>query len=246
MKYSTPLNESENEIQNDINESKEEQYKQKINKFNSQQNDIKNNNNNNESFLLYINNFLEIYKPGAILDRMDLELISIKFLLCFCSILIFIKFLFSNEFKLFYLFILILLPFCSFVLINKIIIVNYLGELSFLDIYNNILKDYIKLFLISIFPLIFFQYLTLIINQASFIGRSCNILFIFYSTHLAQKFFFDYMKMISINNHEFIIIFLDYIFNFFIVFTIKINNEKNKILFIHLIIFCLISYIINL
>ena len=230
MKYSTPLNESENEIQNDINESKEEQYKQKINKFNSQQNDIKNNNNNNnESFLLYINNFLEIYKPGAILDRMDLELISIKFLLCFCSILIFIKFLFSNEFKLFYLFILILLPFCSFVLINKIIIVNYLGELSFLEIYNNILKDYIKLFLISIFPLIFFQYLTLIINQASFIGRSCNILFIFYSTHLAQKFFFDYMKMISINNHEFIII-----------------NEKNKILFIYLIIFCLISYIINL
>ena len=116
------------------------------------------------------------------------------------------------------------------ILINKIILENYIGELTFSDIYNtNLLKDFHKLFIISIFPLIFYQYLTLIINSSSFVGKLSNILFVIYSADIAQKFFLDYLKIVIINNCELII-----------------NDEKNKIFFIYLIIFSLISYIINL
>ena len=122
------------------------------------------------------------------------------------------------------------LPFCALILINKIILEKYIGELSISEIYNNnLLKDFHKLFLISIFPLIFFQYLTLIINSNSFVGKLSNILFVIYSTDIAKKFFLDYLKIVVIDNCELII-----------------NDEKNKILFIYLIIFSLISYIINL
>ena len=115
-------------------------------------------------------------------------------------------------------------------MINKIILEKYIGELTFSDIYNNnILKDFYKLFIIGIFPWAFFQYLTLIINSSSFVGKLSNILFVTYSADISQKFFLDYLRIISITNHQLIV-----------------NEEKNKILFIYLIIFSLINYIINL
>ena len=225
----TPL--YENKIKNEMNDIIKKQNNSFLEhskrKLNSNQVKI---DNDNISFLLYLNNYLELYKPGYTLDRIDLELLSIKFPLNFLIVLIIIKFFLSEQFTIFYLFILILLPFCSLILINKIIIEKYIGELTFSDIYNNnILKDFYKLFIIGIFPWTFFQYLTLFINSSSFVGKLSNILFVTYSADISQKFFLDYLRIISITNHQLIV-----------------NEEKNKILFIYLIIFSLINYIINL
>ena len=232
MKYSEGNSFDENKTQNDNNEINNKQNNSILdhpkNELNSNKNII--DNNNISSFFLYLNNFLEIYKPSFNIDRKDFEFLSIKFPLCSLIFLICIKFFFSNKFTIIYLFILMTLPFCALILINKIILEKYIGELSISEIYNNnLLKDFHKLFLISIFPLIFFQYLTLIINSNSFVGKLSNILFVIYSTDIAKKFFLDYLKIVVIDNCELII-----------------NDEKNKILFIYLIIFSLISYIINL
>ena len=232
MKFSEETSLDENKTQNDKNEIYNKlnniisEHSKK--KFNPNQNLVEK--NSNISFFLYLNNFLEIYKPGFTFDRIDFNLLSIKIPLCLFIVLIIIKFFISSQLTFIYLLILISLPFCALILINKIILENYIGELTFSDMYNtNLLKDFHKLFIISIFPLIFFQYLTLIINSSSFVGKLSNILFVIYSADIAQKFFFDYLKIAIINNCELII-----------------NDEKNKIFFIYLIIFSLISYIINL
>ena len=231
MKFSQESFLDENKAQNDNTEINNKQnisiFRNSKKKLNSNKDII---DNNNISFFLYLNNFLEMFKPGFTIDRNDFDFISIKFPLCFLIVLVLIKFFFSNKFTFIYLFLLIVLPFCALILINKIILEKYIGELSLSEIYNNnLLKDFHKLFLISIFPLIFFHYLTLIINSNSFVGKLSNILFLIYSADIAKNFFLDYLKIVIINNCELII-----------------NDEKNKIFFIYLIIFSLISYIINL
>ena len=191
MKFSEESLLDENRTQNDNNEINSKQNNSIFEHSKKTINSNKNiNDNNNISFFFYLNNFLEIFKPGFTIDRNNFDFISLKFPLSFLIVLILIKLLISNKFTIIYLFLLITLPFCALILINKIILEKYIGELSLSEIYNNnLLKDFHKLFLISIFPLIFFQYLTIIINSNSFVGILSNILFIIYIINWQEYFF---------------------------------------------------------
>ena len=97
----------------------------------------------------------------------------------------------------FYIYVLITMPAASFILINTIIFEKYLGECSFSDLINTLFKDFFKLFIISILPLMIFQYLTFIINIKSIIGKIGNILSILYSTYIAQKLLYGYINIKS-------------------------------------------------
>ena len=203
-------------------------FKNKINHSKKEINS-KEENNYDKSFLVYINNFLDLLRPSKIIKKKDIEKINIKFPLCFLIILIFIKYFISKKLTTLYLCILMILPFCSFILINIIIKEKYFGDVTLFDKMNLLIKDFLKLFITSIFPLSFFTYLTFIINYSSIVGKVGNILSIIYSAFIAQKLFLDYIKIIYDNNHDIIT-----------------KDERYKIFFIYLIIYSLISYIINI
>ena len=95
---------------------------------------------------------------------------------------------------------------------------------------NMLIKDFLKLFITSIFPLSFFTYLTFIINYSSIVGKVGNILSIIYSAFIAQKLLLDYIKIIYNTDN----------------INIITKDERYKIFFIYLIIYSLISYIINI
>jgi hypothetical protein len=204
-------------------------FKNKINHSKKEINS-KEENNYDKSFLVYINNFLDLLRTSKIIKKKDIEKLNIKFPLCFLIILIFIKYFISKKLTTLYLCILMILPFCSFILINIIIKEKYFGDVALFDKMNLLIKDFLKLFIISIFPLSFFTYLTSIINYSSIVGKVGNILSIIYSAFIAQKLFLDYIKIIYNNDN----------------IDIITKDERYKIFFIYLIIYSLISYIINI
>ena len=204
-------------------------FKNKINHSKKEINS-KEENNYDKSFLVYINNFLDLLRPSKIIKKKDIEKINIKFPLCFLIILIFIKYFISKKLTTLYLCILMILPFCSFILINIIIKEKCFGDVTLFDKMNMLIKDFLKLFITSIFPLSFFKYLTFIINYSSIVGKVGNILSIIYSAFIAQKLFLDYIKIIYNNDN----------------IDIITKDERYKIFFIYLIIYSLISYIINI
>ena len=204
-------------------------FKNKINHSKKEINS-KEENNYDKSFLVYINNFLDLLRPSKIIKKQDMEKLNIKFPLCFFIILIFIKYFISKKLTTLYLCILMILPFCSFILINIIIKEKCFGDVTLFDKMNMLIKDFLKLFITSIFPLSFFKYLTFIINYSSIVGKVGNILSIIYSAFIAQKLFLDYIKIIYNNDN----------------IDIITKDERYKIFFIYLIIYSLISYIINI
>ena len=214
----------------EIDHKNDNDYIKFKNEINHSKNEIntKEENNYNISYLRYINNFLDLLKPSKIIKKKDIEMLNINFPLCFFIILVFIKFISSKKLTILYIGILIILPFCSFILINRIIQEKYFDDVSFIDITKILFKDFFKLFITSIFPFSFFTYLTFIISSSSIVGKVGNILSIIYSAYIAQKLFLDYIKIIYGNNHDIIT-----------------KDERYKIFFIYLIIYSLISYIIN-
>ena len=230
MKFSedkTPLDESKDkkEINDNLNEIilTKKKIKEKFEKE-------KNFDNQFIEYLDYIDNFLDIFRPSKIIDIEELKELSIYFPLWFLTFLVIIKFFISKKLTIYYLGILIILPFCSFILIKNIIFEKYFEDFIFSEKIKNLLKDNFRIFIISIFPLILFQYFTLIINiSSSNIGIFTNVISIIYSTYIAQKIFLSYIKMIDNN-----------------IFDIIINEERNKIILIYLIIYSLINYIINI
>ena len=204
-------------------------FKNKINHSKKEINS-KEENNYDKPFLVYINNFLDLLRSSKIIKKKDIEKINIKFPLCFLIILIFIKYFISKKLTTLYLCILMILPFCSFILINIIIKEKCFGDVTLFDKMNMLITDFLKLFITSIFPLSFFKYLTFIINYSSIVGKVGNILSIIYSAFIAQKLFLDYIKIIYNNDN----------------IDIITKDERYKIFFIYLIIYSLISYIINI
>ena len=115
-------------------------FKNKINHSKKEINS-KEENNYDKSFLVYINNFLDLLRPSKIIKKKDIEKINIKFPLCFLIILIFIKYFISKKLTTLYLCILMILPFCSFILINIIIKEKYFGDIT---IVGKVVKGYQK------------------------------------------------------------------------------------------------------
>ena len=215
----------------EIDHKNDNDYIKFKNEINHSKNEInpKGENNYNLSYLRYINNFLDLLKPSKNIKKKDIEMLNINFPLGFFIILVFIKFIISKKLTILYLGILIILPFCSFILINIMLKEKYFDDVSFIDIAKILFKDFFKLFITSIFPFSFFTYLTFIISSSSIVGKVGNILSIIYSAYIAKKLFLDYIKIIYGNNHDIIT-----------------KDERYKIFFIYLIIFSLISYIINI
>ena len=215
----------------EIDHKNDNDYIKFKNEINHSKNEIntKEENNYKKSYLLYINNFLDLLKPSKIIKKKDIEMLNINFPLCFFIILVFIKYIISKKLTIIYLGILIILPFCSFILINIMLKEKYFDDVSFIDITKILFKDFFKLFITSIFPFSFFNYLTFIISSSSIVGKVGYILSIIYSAFIAQKLFFDYIKIIYGNNNDIIT-----------------KDERYKIFFIYLIIYSLISYIINI
>ena len=145
-----------------------------------------------------------------------------------------IKFVFCSNMKLLYIILLFLLPMCSYILINKIII-----EKSFtfgLIAYNKLsLYDFSRIFFISYVPYMIFWLLSFIIKLKSKTGFIGYILSILYSAFIAQKLLIEFLLSISILNKETIPIYFK-----------VIERDKRKIYFIFLIIYYLISHILNL
>lgn len=149
-------------------------------------------------------------------------------------VLIFIKYFTSKRFTILYIILLVLLSLCAYIIINKIIIEKYF-EIGFIR-YNKILfYDFFKLFFAAFIPFIIFSYLTYIIKLKSKVGFISNSLSILYSAYIGRKLLLDYIFTISALDEGNYQIFSNYV-----------KNDKNIIYFIYLVIYYLISHILNL
>ena len=148
--------------------------------------------------------------------------------------LIFIKYFTCKRFTFLYINLLVLLTLCAYILINKIIIEKYF-EIGFIRCNKLLLYDFFKLFFTAFIPFVIFCYLTYIINLKSKVGFISNALSIFYSAYIAKKLLVEYLFTIS---------FLDA--RNFEIFPNYVKNDKKIIYFIYLVIFYLMSHILNL
>ena len=128
----------------------------------------------------------------------------------------------------------ILLTFSAYILINKIIIEKYF-EMGFIRYNKLYFYDFFKLFFAAFIPFVIFCYLTYIINIKSIVGFISYSLSIFYSAYIGGKLLSEYLFTIS---------FLDE--RKFQIFSNYVKNDKNIIYFIYLVIYYLISHILNL
>ena len=108
-------------------------------------------------------------------------------------------------------------------------------KLDLLDIINYIFYDFFKLFFAAFIPFVIFCYLTYIINIKSIVGFISNSLSIFYSAYIAGKLLTEYLFTINLLDERNFQIFSNYV-----------KNDKNIIYFIYLVIYYLISHILNL
>ena len=180
-----------------VNKRKDKKDNNENNILKNSKINIKENNNINNNYLFKLNHFLDLLRPSKIIKKKDLEKLNIIFPFCLFIFLCVIKIFISKNITVFYIYVLITLAAASFILINTIIFEKYLGECSFSDLINTLFKDFFKLFIISILPLMIFQYLTFIINIKSIIGKIGNILSILYSTYIAQKLLYGYINIKS-------------------------------------------------
>ena len=128
----------------------------------------------------------------------------------------------------------ILLAFSAYILINKIIIEKYF-EIGFIRYNKLYFYDFFKLFFAAFIPFVIFCYLTYIINIKSIVGFISNSLSIFYSAYIARKLLTEYLFTINLLDERNFQIFSNYV-----------KNDKNIIYFIYLVIYYLISHILNL
>jgi len=134
----------------------------------------------------------------------------------------------------FYLITLASLPFCSYILINKIIVEKYYS-MKFITQNYIIYYDFFNLFFTGYIPSIIFCYLTFIIKLTSKVGFITNYFSLIYSAYIAGKLTKFYLKKLPISNKEKEKRFFS-----------LIHDDEKIIYFIYFVIYWLISYIFNL
>lgn len=185
-----------------------------------------------QNYLTSLNNLFEYlmpFRPVNNFNTLPLELPISIFIF-----LVFIKILTSKRMSLLYIILLLILPICAYILIDKIIIEKYY-HLGFIGNNKLLFFDFFRLFFTSFLPYIIFSYLTFIIKLKTKVGLISYCLSIFYSSHIAYKLLSEFLLSIAIINKERIKIYFK-----------AIKNDKKKIYFIYLIIYYLISHILNL
>ena len=179
-----------------------------------------------------LNNLFKYLRPSQRIKNFDD--LSLELPLSIVIFLLIIKFFTSKRLNLFSTLLFLILPFCAYILINKIIIEKYYSS-GFIR-YNNILfYDFFKLFFTAFIPFVIFCYLTFIIELRTKVGLITYFISIIYSGYMGGKLLIDYL-------------FITYIIDkkIFKIFHNSFEKDKKKIYFIYFIIYYLISHILNL
>ena len=186
----------------------------------------------NNYILTQINYFLEMLKPFSTNIIMFRKLsIDIPLFIYFASI-IFKKF-FSKKLTNIYLLLLIFLPCCCHIILNKAIIEFYFN-LHLFGHKKISIKNFWKIFLCGFTPFIFGHLLICIFKTFSDIKIIFDIFGLIYGSHIAKKILVEFIVLTSIFNNKNDLK--------------KIIDERDdkKIFFIFIAFYFLLSYIINL
>jgi hypothetical protein len=163
----------------------------------------------------------------------DFENLALELPLALYIILVFILFICSNRMNLFYGLLLIVLPIFAYILIHKIIIEKYF-QMQLMNQNYILYYDFFKLFFTGFTPFIIFRYLSIILGLKSNAGF-INYMVIIYTVYIGGKLFFRYFLSITfINRHN-----IRY-------YRTVIQKDEKVVYFIYLIIYYLISHILNL
>ena len=185
-----------------------------------------------QNYKLSLNNLLNYLRPFKRITNFNN--LSFELPLSVFIFLIFLKLLSSKRMNLFYIILLIILPICCYILIHKIIIEKYY-EVGFIRFRTLLFYDFFRLFFCSFLPFVLFSYMSFIIKLKSTIGLLTNVLALLYSTYIAGKLLTEYLLSISALNKDGFKIFLN-----------SLKKDKSQIYFIYLVIYYLISHILNL
>ena len=230
-----------NKLKNDL---KEKPFNNNINYNNKEENKDNNNpmkiytnkNSNARDMNYYLNQiyyYLAIIKPFS-QSEINIKKLSFDFPLLIYTITIFSKLIFSKNFNIFYLFLLILLPISSHILLNKIIIEEY----YYMNIINTkkiFFKNFFKIFFNGYILYIFGFFTVKIFRRILFEYKYViQIMYVIYASFIGVKIFIEYIISVStlIDKNNLRI-------------NIKERDGK-KIYFIFFSVYSLISYIINI
>jgi len=184
-------------------------------------------------YLSQINYYIEVIKPFSN-NEISLKKLSFDVPLLIYIIVILFKFFFSKNLLMINFFLLILLPICPHILVNKIIIEEYY-YMNIIKVKKILYKNFFKIFFNGYIIFIFGFLITKIFNRILFRYKCLlQIFYLIYAAFVAEKIFVEFIISVStlidkknLRNH------------------IKINDGK-KIYFIFFIVYSLISYILNL
>ena len=200
-----------------------------INNYNSNKNNIK----DIKYYISQINYYIEVIKPFSY-NEINIKKLSFDIPLLIYAILVIYKFIFSKRIKLIHFCLLILLPICAHILVNKIIFEDYF-YMNIIRTKKILYKNFFKIFFNGYIFFIFGFLTTKIFGMILFRYKYLlQIFYLIYAAFIAQKILVEFIIAVStlINKND------------------LRNNIKSrdgiKIYFIFFIIYSLISYIINL
>ena len=226
-----------NKLKNDL---KEKPY---INDYNLNNNNIynqdnhfiiNNNNKNIKYYLSHINYYIEVIKPFSDNDEINIKKLSFDFPLLVYIIVILFKFIFSKKLSIIHFFLLVLLPICPHILLNKIIIEEYfyMNIIRTKKILNkNFFKIFFNGYIFFIFGFIFIKIFNRVLFRYKYL---LQIFYLIYAAFIAEKIFVEFIISLTTLSDR------NNLKN-----NIKLRDGK-KIYFIFFIVYSLISYILNL
>ena len=200
-----------------------------INNYNSNKNNYK----DIKYYISQINYYIEVIKPFSY-NEINIKKLSFDIPLLIYAILVIYKFIFSKKIKLYHFCLLILLPICAHILVNKIIFEDYF-YMNIIRTKKILYKNFFKIFFNGYIFFIFGFLTTKIFGMILFRYKYLlQIFYLIYAAFISQKILVEFIIAVST--------------------LINKNNLRNniksrdgiKIFFIFFIIYSLISYIINL
>ena len=200
-----------------------------INNYNAN----KNKNKDIKYYLSQINYYIEVIKPFSY-DEINIKKLSYDIPLLIYIIFVIFKSFFSKKIKTYHFCLLILLPICAHILINKIIFEEYF----YMNIirtkkilYKNFFKIFFNGYIFFIFGFLTTKFFGTILFRYKYI---LQIFYLIYAAFIAEKILVEFIIAVStlINKNN-------------LRSNIK-SRDGIKIYFIFFIVYSLISYIINL
>jgi hypothetical protein len=187
---------------------------------------------NQTKYFSNINYYLEVFSP--FFDDIDIKKLSLNIPLLIYAILILAKFTLSENLKKFHIYFFILLPILAHILLDKIIIKEYIFTTALRKkkiFFKNFFKIFFNGYIIFIFGYIITNIFTRIFYRYKILMYT---FYLAYSTFIAKKILIAYLASLSFyNNKKSIRIIID-------------KKDGNKIYFIFFVFYLLISFIINL